>query len=273
MSTQAEKAATFQALHARQRAFIIPNPWDAGSARVLAHLGFAALATTSSGQAFAAGRRDNTISREDTMAHLAAIAAATHLPVSADLGICFGDKPETVAETIRLAAQTGVVGGSVEDQSGDTANPIYAFDLAVDRVRAAAEAAHSLSFPFTLTARSENYLNGRPDLADTIRRLQAFQQAGADVLYAPGLMRREDIAEVVRSVDRPVNVLASLKGFPLTLADLDALGVRRVSTGGTLARYAVAALMRASREMLDRGTFSFAEEAAAPQEIREILGA
>ena len=185
MTTQRERAERFQALHRRAGAFVIPNPWDAGSARILAALGFEALATTSAGFAFSIGRRDGAITRDDALAHARVIAAATDLPVSADLENCFGDDPKTVAETIRLSGQTGLVGGSVEDFSGDPKRPLYEFGHAVERVAAAAEAARALPFPFTLTARAENFLRGRTDIDDTIKRLQAFEKAGADVLYAP----------------------------------------------------------------------------------------
>jgi 2-methylisocitrate lyase-like PEP mutase family enzyme len=271
MSTQLEKAQAFRALHQRDRAFIIPNPWDTGAVRLLAHLGFEALATTSAGYAFSVGQHDNTVSRDAMMAHLSAIAAATDLPVSADLANCFGDAPDTVAETIRLAAAAGVVGGSVEDATGRADGPIYCFEHAVARVQAAARAAHALPFPFTLTARCENYLNGNPSLADTIKRLQAYQAAGADVLYAPGLAKREDIAAVVRAVDLPVNVLAGLKGVPLTAADLSAMGVRRISVGSGLARVALGAFLRAARELRDHGTFSYADDAVTFQEISAML--
>jgi len=271
ISTQAEKGKLFRELHHRDHAFIIPNPWDAGSARLLAHLGFEALATTSMGYAFSLGKCDGSLSREQTLAYAAAIASATNLPVSADLENGFGDAPEAAAETIRLAAAAGVVGGSIEDATGRADHPIYHFDHAVARVRAAVEAARSLNFPFTLTARAENYLHGRPDLKDTIRRLQAYQEAGADVLYAPALASREDIAAVVSSVDRPVNVLMGLRGVQLTLADLDAMGVKRVSVGSALARAALGGFLRAAQEMRDHGTFSFAAEAAAPKEITAIF--
>jgi len=275
MSTQLEKAEIFRALHQRSGAFIIPNPWDAGTARLLAHLGFEALATTSAGYAFSVGQRDNTVSRDAMMAHLSAIVAATGLPVNADLANCFGDAPETVADTIRLAAAAGVVGGSVEDATGRSNStsdgPIYCFEHAVARVQAAAEAAHALPFPFTLTARAENYLNGNPDISDTIKRLQAYQAAGADVLYAPGLTKREDITAVVGALDRPVNVLAGLKGVSLTLADFSAMGVRRVSIGSGLTRAALGSFLRAAREMHDRGTFTFADHAVSFQEISAMF--
>jgi 2-methylisocitrate lyase-like PEP mutase family enzyme len=271
MSTQIEKALAFRALHERDRAFIIPNPWDAGTARLLAHLCFEALATTSAGYAFSVGQRDNTVSRDAMMAHLSAISAATDLPVSADLANCFGDAPETVAETIRRAAAAGVVGGSVEDATGRAEGPIYCLEHAVARVQAAAEAAHALPFPFTLTARAENYLNGNPDIADTIKRLQAYQAAGADVLYAPGLTSRDDITAVVCSLDRPVNVLAGLKGVSLTLTDFSAMGVRRVSIGSGLTRAALGAFLRAAGEMREHGTFSFADDAVSFQEISAMF--
>jgi 2-methylisocitrate lyase-like PEP mutase family enzyme len=267
--TQAEKAAAFRALHARDNAFIIPNPWDAGSARLLAHLGFEALATTSAGFAFSAGRPDNTTTCADMMAHVAVIAAATDLPVSGDLENGFGDSAETAAETIALAARAGLVGGSIEDMSGEGA--IYDFGFAVERVRAAVAAARALPFPFTLTARCENYLCGKPDLPDTIRRLQAYQEAGADVLYAPGLASSEDIGAVVRSVDRPVNVVMGLQGVSLSLADLSALGVRRVSVGSALSRAALGAFLRAAKEMREKGTFSFIEEAVGFRELNELF--
>ncbi len=267
MPSQRQKAQTFRALHERDTAFIIPNPYDIGTARLLAYLGFEALATTSAGFAFTTGQRDNTISRERTMAHVADIASATDLPVSADLVNGFGDDPETAAETIRLAAASGAVGGSIEDSSKRSENPIYEFELAVERIRAASEAAHSLAFPFTLTARAENYLVGRPDLADTIKRLRAYQEAGADVLYAPGLTRKEDIAAVVSSVDRPVNVLMGLQGVELSLAELSELGVKRVSVGGALSRAALGAFLRAAREMQYHGTFTFTNDAVSFKEI------
>jgi 2-methylisocitrate lyase-like PEP mutase family enzyme len=269
--TQTEKGRIFQALHHRDHAFIIPNPWDIGSARLLEHLGFEALATTSMGYAFSLGRRDNTLSREQTLAYAEAIVTATNLPVSADLENCFGDSPEIVAETIRLAAETGLAGGSVEDATGRAENPIYEKGLAVERVRAAVEAARALSYPFTLTARAENYLHGRPDLKDTITRLQAFQEAGADVLYAPGLRTREDIAAVVSSVDLPVNVIMGLQGVQLSVEELSGLGVKRISVGSALQRTALAAFLRAAKEMRERGTFTFASEAVSPKEINAIF--
>jgi 2-methylisocitrate lyase-like PEP mutase family enzyme len=273
MSTQAEKGRAFRALHERDYAFIIPNPWDVGTARLLAQMGFEALATTSAGYAFSVGRRDNTIDRGEMMAHVAAIAAATDLPVSADLGNGFGDAPETVAETIRLAAGAGLAGCSIEDMTKHPDRPIYDLELAVERIRAAAEAKRALPFVFTLTARAENYLVGRPDLQDTIERLQAYQEAGADVLYAPGLTSKEDVATVVRSVGRPVNVVMGLHGVQLSLAELSALGVKRISVGSALSRAALGAFLRAAREMKEHGTFTFASEAVTFKGINAMFPA
>lgn len=273
MRTQAEKGSDFRALHEREGAFIIPNPWDVGTARLLAHLGFEALATTSAGYSFSVGRRDNVTGRDEMMTHVEGIVSATDLPVSADLEHGFGDDPGTVAETIRLAAATGLVGGSIEDYTQRADDPIYPLDLAVERVRAAAEAARSLPFLFTLTARAENFLVGRPDLKDTIARLQAYQEAGADVLYAPGLSSRENIAAVVTSVDRPVNVVMGLQGVQLTLAELSEIGVKRVSVGSALSRAALGAFLRAGREMREHGTFTFAEDAVPYREISAMFTA
>ena len=268
---QAEKGRIFRALHERKGAFILPNPWDVGTARLLAHMGFEALATTSMGYAFSLGRRDGALSREQALGGVSAIASATNLPVSADLENGFGDGPEEVVATIRLAADAGVVGGSIEDATGRPDDPIYGFEESVERVKAAVEAAHGLPFPFTLTARAENYLHGRPDLADTIRRLQAYQEAGADVLYAPGLATKDEIATVVASVDRPVNALMGLQGVQLGLTELSAIGVRRVSVGSALNRAAIGAFLRAAREMQEFGTFTFANQAASSREISAIF--
>ena len=271
MSNQSEKAEIFCRLHERDGAFVIPNPYDAGTAKLLAHLGYEALATTSAGFAFTVGRGDNTVDRETVLRHCADIASAIDLPTSADLGNCFGDAPETVTETVKLAAETGIVGGSIEDMSGDSENPIYELEFAVERVRAAAEAARSLPFAFTLTARAENYLVGRYDLADTIKRLQAYQEAGADVLFAPGLRSKEDIAALVESVDRPVNVIMGLQGVRLNVAELSEIGVRRISVGSALSRAALGAFFRAAEEIKTRGTFTFADEAANYREINEMF--
>jgi 2-methylisocitrate lyase-like PEP mutase family enzyme len=271
LTSQAEKGRLFRALHEREQTFIIPNPWNAGTARLLAHLGFEALATTSMGYAFSLGRLDGSLNRDETLDYAAEIVAATDLPVSADLENGFGDAPETAAETIRLAAAAGLVGGSIEDATGRKDDPIYEDKFAAERVRAAAGAARDLPFPFTLTARAENYLHGRPDLKDTIERLQAYQDAGADVLYAPGLASKEDLAAVVRSVDRPVNVLMGLRGVQLGLSELSAMGVKRVSVGSALCRAAFGAFLRAAKEMRERGTFTFAADAANSQDISAIF--
>jgi 2-methylisocitrate lyase-like PEP mutase family enzyme len=271
MLTQAEKGRAFRALHERDRAFIIPNPWDVGTARLLAQLGFEALATTSAGYAFSVGQPDSTIGRDETMAHVAALVSATDLPVSADLENGFGDSPESVAETIKLAAEAGLVGGSIEDVSGRVDCVLYEIEHAADRIRAAANVVRDLPFRFTLTARAENYLVGRPDLNDTIKRLQAYQEAGADVLYAPGLTTKDDIATVVRSVDRPVNVVMGLQGVQLSLAALSAVGVKRISVGSALARAALGAFLRAAREMRECGTFQFASEAVSYQDITAMF--
>lgn len=270
-ATQAEKGRAFHALHERKGAFIIPNPWDVGTARLLVHLGFEALATTSAGYAFSAGKPDGTVPRDEMLAHVAAIAAATSLPVSADLEHGYGDDPKTAAETIRLAAAAGLAGGSIEDSTGRPDHPVYELAQAADRIRAAAEAVDRLSFPFMLTARAENYLVGKPDIRDTIKRLQAYQEAGADVLYAAGLASRDDIAAVVSSVDRPVNVVMGLKGAPMTLADLSALGVKRISVGSALSRAALGAFLRGAREMLEHGSFSFADEAASSRDLNTLF--
>jgi 2-methylisocitrate lyase-like PEP mutase family enzyme len=271
MRTQAEKATAFQALHERDGAFIIPNPYDVGTARLLQHLGFGALATTSAGCAFALGQRDYTLTREQVLGHAAEIVAATDLPVSADLEGGFGNDPETVAETFRLAATTGLAGGSIEDATNRSDDPIYEHELAAERVHAAAEAVKALPFPFMLTARCENYLVGRTDIKDTIKRLQAYQEAGANVLYAPGLRTKEDITAVVISVDRPVNVLIGLQGVHFTLAELSAIGVKRVSVGSALSRAALGAFLRAAQEMKEHGTFTFADEAVPYAEVSAMF--
>jgi 2-methylisocitrate lyase-like PEP mutase family enzyme len=268
--SQAQKGERFRALHARAGAFVIPNPWDAGTARILTGLGFEALTTTSAGLAFTLGRPDGAgaVSREETLANAKAIVDATELPVAADLENGFGDAPEMAAKTIRMAAAAGLVGGSIEDATGDPKRPIYAFEHAVERVAAAAEAAHALPFPFVLVGRAENYLHGRKDLADTIRRLQAFETAGADVLYAPGLSRAEDIRAVCTSVGKPVNVLAGAKD---SLAALVALGVRRISVGSALTRAALTGLLRAAREIQGQGTFHFLDEALPFDEATALV--
>jgi 2-methylisocitrate lyase-like PEP mutase family enzyme len=269
--SQAGKANAFRALHEGPGAFVIPNPYDAGTARILAGLGFQALATTSAGCAFGLGRRDGAITRDEALAHARAIVEATPLPVSADLENGFGDAPKTVAETVRLAAGTGLAGCSIEDATGDPARPIYEFAQAVERVAAAVEAARSLPFPFTLTARAENFLHGRPDLDDTISRLQAFEAAGADVLYAPGPRELEPIRMICSALERPVNVLGGLGPTPLTVEQLAAAGVRRISVGSALARIALGAFLDAAREMKARGSFSFTSRAASFKEIEAFM--
>jgi 2-methylisocitrate lyase-like PEP mutase family enzyme len=272
--TQAEKAAAFQALHQRAEVFVIANPWDAGTARILTGLGFPALSTTSAGLAFTLGRRDGTasVSREEALTNAKSIVEATHLPVAADLENGYGHSPETAAETIRLAAAVGLVGGSIEDATGDTAHPIYDFNQAVERIAAAVAAAQALPFPFMLVARAENYLHGRPDLDDTIRRLQAFEAAGAEVLYAPGITSVEDIRTVCAAVRKPVNVLMGIKGAPpLSVAELGALGVRRVSLGSGFSRAALTAFVHAAREVRDHGTFTFTEETFYMSELASLF--
>lgn len=272
--TQAARAEAFKALHAGPGVFAIPNPWDAGSARMLAALGFEALATTSAGLAYSLGRPDGegAIARDETLANARAIVEATPLPVSADLENGFGDDPTACADTIRQAAAAGLVGGSIEDATGRRDDPIYPFDVSVARVRAAVEASRSLPFPFVLTARAENLIHGRPDLPDTIRRLVAFAEAGADVLYAPGLKTRDDIAAVVRAVaPKPVNVVMGLSGPSFSLEALAELGVRRVSLGSSLARAAYGAFLRAAREIREKGTFEFAREAVPYAQINTMF--
>jgi 2-methylisocitrate lyase-like PEP mutase family enzyme len=261
----AARAASFLGLHQPGNPLLLPNPWDAGSARVLASLGFAALATTSSGFAATLGRLDGEVSRDEALANAAAIVAATGLPVSADLENGYADQPADVAETVTRAAGTGLAGLSIEDHTGREESPIYDAALAVERIAAAAEAAHSGTVRLVLTARAENYLHGLPDLADTIARLQSYQEAGADVLFAPGLRRPEDIRAVVSSVDRPVNVLAGAGGPGV--AGLAELGVSRISVGGSFAFAALDALAAAGRELLEAGTLGFTQQAAAGRSL------
>ena len=261
MITQAEKAERFLTLHRPGEPLLMPNPWDLGSARLLASLGFEALATTSSGFAATLGRNDGAVSRDEALVHAAVIVAATDLPVSADLEDAFADEPSGVAETIGLAIQVGLAGASVEDFTRRDEAPIYDLRLAAERIAAAAETAHAGPARLVLTARAENYLHGRADLADTIARLQAYQEAGADVLFAPGLRRLEDIRQVIREVDRPVNVLA-LDGVP-AVAELAEAGVSRISVGGAFAFAALGALANAATELRDQGTYGFRAGSAA----------
>lgn len=273
--SQREKGERFQALHARPGTFVIPNPWDAGTARILTKLGFEALTTTSAGLAFTLGKRDGAgeVTRDETLANAKAIVDATDLPVAADLENGFGHTPEAAAETIRMAGEVaGLVGGSIEDSTGDPERPIYDFQHAVERVAAAAEAAHALPFPFVFVGRAENYLHGRPDLDDTIRRLQAFADVGADCLYAPGLTTAEEIRAVCAAVSKPVNVIMGRKGSPFSVADLAAMGVRRISVGSAMSRAALGAFLRGAMEIREQGTFRFAEDALPFAEANELVG-
>ncbi len=258
-ATQADKGDRFRALHAGPEAFVMPNPWDIGSARVLASHGFQALATSSSASAAALGQRDGDIGREHALSHARAIVSATDLPVSADLEQGFGDAPEYVAETIRLAAGVGVVGGSIEDYTGNKAQPLYPIAQAAERVAAASAAARDLAFTFTLTARAENYLRGNPNLDDTIRRLQAFERAGADVLFAPGLPDLDSIRAVCGAVSKPVSFMIGIKGSSFSVAALESVGVRRISLGGALYRAAMAGFIAATKEIKEQGTFGFVD--------------
>lgn len=271
MPTQSEKAEAFRALHERPGAFIIPNPWDAGTARMLAALGFEALATTSLGYANMLGRPDSTIDRAATLANCRTIAEATVLPVNADLENCFAHEPEAAAETIRLAAEAGVVGGSIEDFTGDRANPIYDFDLAVARVRAAVAVARSLPFPFMLTARAENLIRGRADMADTIRRLQAYEAAGADVLYAPGLKTLAEVRQVVSAIKRPFNIVTGWLDPDISASQLAEAGAKRISVGGALSRLAMASFVGAGRAMAEQGSFAWMRGMMTIREIQEMF--
>lgn len=271
MQSQEQKCRTFRELHRRPGAFVIPNPWDIGTARLLQKIGFEALATTSAGYAYSIGKPDGAVDRETMLEHVASLAASTDLPVSADLENGYADAPADVAETVMLAAKAGLAGCSIEDLPSGHAGDPYEIAFAAERVRAAAVAAHSLPFSFTLTARAENFLIGRDDLKDTIARLQAFQEAGADVLYAPGLRTKDHIRAVVSSVDRPVNVIMGLQGVSLSVADLAALGVKRISVGSALARAALGAFVRAAEEMHDSGTFTFAGDAANYRDLNALF--
>jgi len=275
MRTQAEKAAAFRALHERPGAFIIPNPWDAGTAKLLASLGFEALATTSLGLSNSLGRPDGAgvVSREEVLDNCRLIAAATDLPVNADLENGYAHEPRAAAEMIRLASEAGIVGGSIEDATGDPQSPIYDFALAVERVQAAVETGRSLPVPFVLTARAENLLHGRPDLDDTIRRLQAFEKAGADVLYAPGLRDIPTIRTVVRAVGKPLNVVMSAADPAITQAQLAEAGVKRISVGGALSRLALAAFLKGAREMKDAGGFTWVRDTVPTKDLKVVFGA
>ena len=269
--TQREKAERFRALHAGPGVFLMPNPWDAGSARLLAGLGFLALATSSGASAGILGRRDGQVTRDEALAQARAIAAATDVPVSADLEKGFGDAPAVAAETIGLAAAAGLVGGSIEDASGDPDRPLFDLDLAAERVAAAAQAARGLPFAFTLTARAENFLRGQADLADTIRRLQAFERAGADVLFAPGLPDLEAVRAVCAAVSKPVNFMAGIPGKSFTVADLEAAGVRRISLATSLYRAAMTGLVEAAREVQTGGTFGFLDRLLTTPDLIQLM--
>ena len=269
--SQSEKADRFRALHQGPGAFVIANPWDGGSARILAGLGFAALATSSGAFAGTLGRRDGQVSREEALAHSRDVVDAVDLPVSADLENGFGHAPSVAAETVRLAAATGLVGCSIEDATGEKDRPIYDFDQAVARIAAAAQAARSLGFAFTLTARSENFLRGNPDLNDTIKRLQAFAQAGADVLMAPGLPDLASVREVCAALSKPVNFMIGIRGKSFTTAELAAAGVRRVSLGTSLYRAAMTGLIDAAREVKDRGASGYLEATMTTPELNAYL--
>jgi 2-methylisocitrate lyase-like PEP mutase family enzyme len=271
MRSQMEKANLFRALHERPGAFIIPNPWDAGTAKLLASLGFEALATTSLGLANMLGSA--TVSRDAIIENCRIIAGATDLPVNADLENGGADEPKAAAEAIRLAAEAGAVGGSIEDSTGDLRRPIYDFALAVERVHAAVEAARSLPFPFMLTARAENLLYGHNDLDDTIRRLQAFEAAGADVLYAPGVRDIATIRTVVSALGKPFNLVMGFADPTLTLDQLSAAGVKRISVGGAMSRFALAAFLKCAREMKDKGSFTYVREMVPIKELREAFAA
>jgi 2-methylisocitrate lyase-like PEP mutase family enzyme len=273
MRTQAEKATAFRALHERPGAFVIPNPWDAGTARLLASLGFEALATTSLGLANSLGRPDGAgvVSPAEVLANCRVIAEATDLPVNADLENGYADEPRAAAEMIRLAADAGVAGGSIEDTTGDPRAPIYDFALAVERVHAAVEVARSLPFPFVLTARADGLLHGHADLDDAIRRLQAFERVGADVLYAPGVRDLATIRTVTSSIGKPFNLVMSAADPALTVAELAAAGVKRISVGGALSRLALAAFLEGAREMADRGAFTWVRRTVPSKELKTVF--
>ena len=271
MITQPQKAAQLKSLHERPGLFIIPNPWDAGTARMLTSLGFEALATTSLGMAITYGRRDGNVTLAETLSNCEAIAAATDLPISADFENAFSDDPKIAAANMLRLAQTGVVGGSIEDVTGSATKQIYDFALAVERVAAVAEELKKLAFPFALVARADNLIHGRLDLDDTIRRLQAYERAGADVLYAPGLRDLQTIKTVVQSLNKPLNVNMNSTDPSITVQDLAQAGVRRISVGGGLARRALAAVHAAAVEMRDQGTAGWVQESLSSAQINSFL--
>ncbi len=270
-ATQLEKATRFRALHAADTAFVIANAWDGGSARILEGVGFQAIATSSSAQANTLGRRDGAGSRDEALAHCRAIVLGTNLPVSADLENGFGNSPEDCAITIASAAEDGVVGGSIEDHTGDSAHPIFDIGLAAERIVAAVEAARTCPFPFTLTARAENYLRGNPSLDDTIRRLQAYEKAGADVLFAPGLPDLDTIRTVCSAVGKPVNFMVGIRGHSFSVRELQAVGVRRISLATSLYRAAMSGLADAAREVHDHGTFGYLDRGLTSAELNGFM--
>jgi 2-methylisocitrate lyase-like PEP mutase family enzyme len=271
MISQEDKAHRFRALHDGPGAFVIPNPWDVGSARILAGLGFHALATTSAASASALGRRDHALARDETLAHARLIVDATDLPVSADLGKGFGDAPEVVAETVRRAASIGLVGCTIEDSTGNQDSPLYEVGLAVERIAAAAEAARTLQFPLMLTARAHNFLYGAPSLDETISRLQAFENAGADVLFAPGLPDLAAVTAVCAAISKPVNFMVGIKGKSFSVSELSAAGVRRISLATSLYRAAMTGLLDAAREVKNAGQFSFLDDCVTTPELNKLM--
>jgi 2-methylisocitrate lyase-like PEP mutase family enzyme len=270
-ATQYEKAVRFRALHDGPGAFVIPNPWDVGSARILARLGFQALATSSSASAAALGRRDHGLTRDEATAHARQIVDATDLPVSADLGNGFGHSPDVVAETVRLAAEVGLVGCTFEDETGDPESPLYDDGLAVERIAAAVEAARALSFPFMLTARADNFLYDAPSLDKTIRRLQAFEKAGADVLFAPGLPDLASVRSTCTAVSKPFNFVAGIKGKSFSVSELAAAGVRRISLASSLYRAAMTGLIEAAHEVKATGEFTFLDRDVTMPELNKLM--
>jgi 2-methylisocitrate lyase-like PEP mutase family enzyme len=269
--SQTEKAAQFQALHQRAGAFLIPNPWDAGSARILAGLGFEAFATSSGATAATLGRRDGKLTRDEALAGARAIAQATDLPVSGDLERGFGDSPDASAKTVKMAAEAGLVGCSIEDWTGEKDRPFYDLQLATERISAAVQAARSLPFYFTLTARAENFVRGNPDLDDTIKRLQAFERAGADVLFAPALPDLAAVRAVCSSVSKPVNFMVGVRGKSFTMAQLAEAGVKRISFASSLYRAAMTGLIEAASEAKQNGTFGYLEKTITSPELYKFL--
>jgi 2-methylisocitrate lyase-like PEP mutase family enzyme len=266
-----DKGKLFANMHRRERAFVMPNAWDAGSARLLAGLGFKAVATSSAAMAGTLGRRDGQVARDEAIAHARAVVAGTKLPVSADLEQGYGDAPKVVARTIEMAGEIGLAGASIEDASGRSGDPIYDIAFAAERVAAAVEAARRLGYPFTLTARAENFLHGRGDLDDTIRRLQAYEQAGADVLFAPGLPDLDAVRTVCASLTKPVSFMAAIPGKSFSVAELEAAGVKRISLAATLYRAAMTGLLDAAREVAEKGTFGFLDRVASTSQLNELM--